>query len=375
MADMLLKTRRLTRDKLASFLGNQELIKAFENLQEDVASTLPDAAVSAAQAAANAMIVARTALAYAAQAMLMAGEGGGDDGGGAGPPGPKGDAGATGPVGPAGPGGSIAIFAPEDPAEPEPGPPGARGADGVAGPTGATGPAGPAVFLLGDPGDDGEPGRPGLNGLQGISGPTGPVGPVMLPDFDFPDEPMMVLPDVRGTRFLRSPVAAAVADQAVAAATLTRLTGSSLAPNGFYVGQVFRWVIDGTGGAAGTAANTITVRIGTANTTADAAVATFTTAVGTAAASEFLIEIVLTIRTLGAAATAVAKCAILNSRAAGFVNVAVSVLAGTMATFNSTTAGQFVHVDLQTGASKTATIKQAVGEVIAPANHRALAFN
>lgn len=37
------KTRRLTREKLAKFLPNHETIKAFENITEDLADTLPDA--------------------------------------------------------------------------------------------------------------------------------------------------------------------------------------------------------------------------------------------------------------------------------------------------------------------------------------------
>lgn len=36
-----IKTKRLTRQKLAEFLPNQEAIKAFENLQEDVMETIP----------------------------------------------------------------------------------------------------------------------------------------------------------------------------------------------------------------------------------------------------------------------------------------------------------------------------------------------
>jgi hypothetical protein len=37
------KTRPITRGKLSSFLPTHELIKAFENLSEDVSQTLPDA--------------------------------------------------------------------------------------------------------------------------------------------------------------------------------------------------------------------------------------------------------------------------------------------------------------------------------------------
>lgn len=173
-----------------------------------------------------------------------------------------------------------------------------------------------------------------------------------------------------GFAALGHPAAPSVADQAIAAATLTLITGSltAMPPQGFQVGGAFRWTIKGAGGAAGTAANTFVVRIGTTGTSADAAVATFTTAVGTAAASTFSVDIAFTIRTLGAAATAAALCTILNSTAAGFVNTFVSVIPGTMATFNTTTAQQFMSVSLLTGAAKTATITQCLGECISPAN-------
>jgi hypothetical protein len=80
---------------------------------------------------------------------------------------------------------------------------------------------------------------------------------------------------------------AAVADQAIAAATLTLIAGSMIAipPQGFQIGTTIRWTIDGISAAVGVAANTITVRVGTAGTTADAAVATFTTGVGAAGSS------------------------------------------------------------------------------------------
>jgi hypothetical protein len=163
---------------------------------------------------------------------------------------------------------------------------------------------------------------------------------------------------------------ASVASQAIAAATATLITGSLIAvpPQGLQVGTVLRWTITGTGGAAGTAANTIAVKAGTAGTTADAAIATYTTAVGTAAASEFKIIIELTIQTLGASGVIASECTILNSAAAGFVNTAVSVLAPTIVALNTTTSNLFLHVDITTGAAKTATIKQVTVECLNPAN-------
>lgn len=79
MASVVVKTRKLTRNKLATFLSNQELIKAFENLTEDVSTTIPGAmdgntgATESAQETADlALALANAAQAIAAQAVLTA---------------------------------------------------------------------------------------------------------------------------------------------------------------------------------------------------------------------------------------------------------------------------------------------------------------
>jgi hypothetical protein len=165
-----------------------------------------------------------------------------------------------------------------------------------------------------------------------------------------------------------------VADQAISAATLTLFTGSliTVPPQGFQVGTVLRWTIRGASAAVGTATNSITIRIGTAGTTGDGVVATFTTTAGLATVAEFSIVITFTIRTLGAAATAIADCSILSTTTAGaaggLIGQIVNMLTGTMATWNSTTAQQFISVNITTGASKTLTIRQTIAEIINPAN-------
>lgn len=170
--------------------------------------------------------------------------------------------------------------------------------------------------------------------------------------------------------------AVSVADQAIAAATLTSLTGSLMTapPQGFQAGAVHRWTIHLTSGAAGVAAgNVFTIRIGTAGTTADAAVATFTTlGLGTAVVSEVVVDLMLTIRTLGGAATVYAACNISNAGAAGaavgFIPFNQQTLVPTLATFNSATAQQFINVCLTTSAAKTATIHEVISECRNPAN-------
>jgi hypothetical protein len=288
MGNISVRTKPVTRDKLAQVFQSHELIKLFENLAQDVSSTLPVATDNA------------TAIAQQALSMVTA-----------------------------------------------------------------------ALALIESSEDD----HFSIPGPQGVPGNPGPVGPMWLPDASEPDDLPMMPPALPGQRYLRSPAAPATSDQSISAAVLTLIAGTSVSPQGFFVGQTFRWTIYGSSGALGSSANTIDVRIGTGNSVADTAVATFTTPAGTASTSTFKIEILLTIRSLGAAATAVAYCLISNSASTGFIGAQQAVLTGTMATFDSTVAGQFAHVDLQTGANKTATISLAFGEVAAPDNPTAINFN
>lgn len=169
---------------------------------------------------------------------------------------------------------------------------------------------------------------------------------------------------------------ASVADQAISAATLTSITGSiiTVPPQGIQVGTTFRWIVHLTSGAAGTAAgNVFSVKIGTAGTTADSNVAVFTTlTVGTAVVSEAVVIVQMTIRTLGATATAYASCSITNTGVAGtgvgFISALSQALVPTMSTFNSTTANLFINLCLTTSAAKTVTIRQIATECVNPAN-------
>lgn len=76
------------------------------------------------------------------------------------------------------------------------------------------------------------------------------------------------------------------AAQTPAAASLTYIIGSSIAiPTGkLQIGTCFRWTFDVTKTAAGTAASTYAIVVGTAGTTADTARVSFTKPAGTATA-------------------------------------------------------------------------------------------
>lgn len=163
-----------------------------------------------------------------------------------------------------------------------------------------------------------------------------------------------------------------VADQAVASGANTAILGTVCAvpPQGFQQGTTFKFTLIGNSIAAGTAANIIRVYLGSTGTVGDTAIQTFTTSVGTAAASQFQIEVFVTMR-LGpnAAATSAGRALVLNSAATGFINALVNVLPGTAATANTVTSGLlYISLALQPGAGKTTTITQAFCEVLNAAN-------
>ena len=80
-------------------------------------------------------------------------------------------------------------------------------------------------------------------------------------------------------------------------------------------------------------------------------------------------EVEFTVRTLGAAASATAHLVMNHQLAAtGLSANNPDVNVGTMATFNSTTAQQFIHLSLTTGAAEAITIQSCGVEVVNPAN-------
>jgi hypothetical protein len=164
-----------------------------------------------------------------------------------------------------------------------------------------------------------------------------------------------------------------VADQAITAATLTLINGSLIwvPPQGFQIGTVFRWKVTMSKTAAGTAARTWFIKIGTAGTTADATVATFTNAgVPTAVADQGRLVVEFTVRgPLGASCAGVATSELTHNLAAtGFGTKAVDFTIATMATWNSATAQQFISLHVTTGASEAITVQQCMAECVCSGN-------
>lgn len=131
-----------------------------------------------------------------------------------------------------------------------------------------------------------------------------------------------------------------VADTAAINTTATYVTQAFAIPaNTLIAGDTFEFFIHGT--CTSTAANisTFTLRMGTAGTTADTSLLSFTTTAATTGTSvPFVINGIVTVRTIGAPGTATAFVSITNNGVTGVSNAA-TVVAGAGVTANITTTG------------------------------------
>lgn len=144
---------------------------------------------------------------------------------------------------------------------------------------------------------------------------------------------------------------------AVGASATVLINGTSIAiPTGaLRVGNRFRFKLNMTKTAAGTAAWQAHVKFGTANTNADATIARWTSGTNTAAIDQCMLHIDAEILTLGAAATARCFAWYNNTltQATGFG--IINPIPTATAAFNSAAANPFLHIDIQSGASAAYT--------------------
>jgi len=166
-----------------------------------------------------------------------------------------------------------------------------------------------------------------------------------------------VLRDYMGNTFSKVSTAA----QSPSAGATTYLTNSSIAvPSaGLRAGTAFIWTIAFSKTAAGTAARSLLIKVGTAGTTADATIVTLTSGTPTAAADQGQMVVQFTIRTTGASATSHgAYSAIHQSSTTGLFPNETEVKFASGSTFDSTTANLIVGLAITAGASEALTFEQ-----------------
>jgi hypothetical protein len=162
---------------------------------------------------------------------------------------------------------------------------------------------------------------------------------------------------------------ASIAQQALSTADVY-LAGSSVSiPAGrLQARSMYRARIDlSKTSAAGTAAPVLSVRIGTAGTTADAARATLTFAAQTAVADDGFIDLYVTFRSVGASTSAVIQAAaLLDHRlaATGLSTANTSIARNTGAGFDSTVANLKIGCSINMGASFAGTTDLVQAELM-----------
>lgn len=152
-----------------------------------------------------------------------------------------------------------------------------------------------------------------------------------------------------------------------AADTYVAGTGVTIPTAGVPALAIYEAVFDMTKTAAGTATPVVTLRYGTAGTTADTAILTFTFAAGTAAADTGIFVVRVHFRTVGSGTAAVvvgfaevshnlaATGLVSNASGGGYQAINAQVSSG----FDSTPAGSILGVSFNGGASFSGTNSQA----------------
>lgn len=158
----------------------------------------------------------------------------------------------------------------------------------------------------------------------------------------------------------------AVNSQALAASD-TYITGSQVSTLNSKIGTRTRWRFSITKTGAGVATPVWSIRVGTAGSTADAAVITFTGSAQTAVIDTAFVEMEVLFRATGTGTSAVvAGCYMLTHNLAitGFSVLAVNVGSAISGGFDSLTGTRKIGVSVNAGASSAWTIIMANTELI-----------
>jgi hypothetical protein len=161
---------------------------------------------------------------------------------------------------------------------------------------------------------------------------------------------------------ISTPNNASVADQSIGASTTAYLTNSNIniPSSGVQAGTTFDWRITMTKTAAGTAVNTFDIRFGTSGTTADTSRCSFNQGTQTAVADTAVVELTVTVRSVGSSATIACNYRMTHDLAStGFDNTLQTQTTDvTSGTFDDTVANSIMGVSYTTGAGYSITVQQ-----------------
>lgn len=153
--------------------------------------------------------------------------------------------------------------------------------------------------------------------------------------------------------------------QAPAAATRTYITGTNfkVSSTKLQVGSQFRWVFNMTKTAAGIAASTFDIAVGTAGTTSDTARVSFTKPAGLGTVDEGVVTITACVRTIGATGVMVGEFSMIhNGNTTGHMVIPCACVNTISAGFDMTVASLQVGVCITSGAADAITIQTVQSE-------------
>jgi len=143
-------------------------------------------------------------------------------------------------------------------------------------------------------------------------------------------------------------------------------TALQLSANEPTAGTEIRFSLAGTSTTTAAGSQVFTVRYGTAGTTADTAIATCTIAAATSgSAVPFYLDLVLTVRTVGASGTLYGVGSLVNQGTTGIYTLATGVFILAGALVMNTTATGYLNLSYNSGnASTAATFQNVITKVL-----------
>lgn len=191
---------------------------------------------------------------------------------------------------------------------------------------------------------------------------------VISPDIEVGTSPVNVYSPVNRNAVLGNPLNNfSTSDQTIAAATTAIVTGSriSVPSGGLQIGSYYTVKLALSKTAAGTAACSFLVKLGTTGTTSDATIATLSLPTATGVADKGTIDITVLVRG-PITASAVANCNLAmvhNLQTTGLANIPGVVVNTNSSTFDATASGLILTIACTTAASTVYTFQQVFAEL------------
>lgn len=207
--------------------------------------------------------------------------------------------------------------------------------------------------------------------LAKVATPSTPAADKATVYLDTTNETLNYLDDTGQVRVIgHNALASIVATSGAINTTETIIVGGlnniRIKANSLKVGTLLRFTLQGTCTSTAANASTWKLRFGTAGTTSDAAIVTAANSVAAASGTNipFVAELVMTVRTIGAAATCSGYLRLINTGVTGISAVESQTVAATVAAFDTTVDNWIEATYVAAATTTTSTFQNAFAEMV-----------